>query len=494
MKNEEVHTMQTTAKQQIISLALALALVLPLMPGVTLTAYAESTLYVDGEQVSDATSQDAGGVGWVWDAANQFLILTDYNGGFISAEGSDLTVQLNGTNVITAVDNPFGLYATGNLTITADTAATLTVAVTASGNEVCGIDTAANLFIGGNAAVTAEATIDDGTGPAVFGIRAVESIVISTSGDVTSRATHRAASALQDSYGFYLADAKNAPKLTINGSGAVRGETLGTGNKAAIASVNPDVVWDLGNHALITEPAEGQFIDNYLYGPVGIPASVGVISYSAEPVLPENSGESTDGANDAGVPLTFGTTTFTDVTTSDWFYADVEYVVTNNLFNGVSANAFKPHDYMTRGMLITALYHLAGSPSTAGAASNTFSDVPAGAYYCDAVAWAAHTEVISGVGQGKFAPENAVSRQDAAVILMRYARAAKQNFVATEEYHFFTDDAKIAAYAKNDIQILVNGGIMSGDSGGNTITIDPEGSATRAEIASLLYRFVKKTT
>ncbi|MDR1616479.1 MAG: S-layer homology domain-containing protein, partial [Syntrophomonadaceae bacterium] len=102
--------------------------------------------------------------------------------------------------------------------------------------------------------------------------------------------------------------------------------------------------------------------------------------------------------------------------------------------------------------------------------------------------------IVSGIGDNKFAPDAEITRQDLAAIITRYAEYANKQFPATRQFVTFADDAQIADYAKNDVQTLYNGGIISGKpnlspEGGNVF--DPRGSATRAEVAAMLHRFIE---
>jgi hypothetical protein len=177
---------------------------------------------------------------------------------------------------------------------------------------------------------------------------------------------------------------------------------------------------------------------------------------------------------------------FTDVKVGDWFYADVEYAVTNGLFHGTSATTFSPNIAMTRGMIVTVLYRLAGSPDVS-ALANPFSDVAEGQYYTDAVKWAAEKGIVSGIGDNLFAPEKSVTRQDLAVIILRYADFAGLKLPATQPYTPFNDEADIAGYAKEAVEALFKADIVSGKPGN---LYDPQGTATRAEVAAILHRFI----
>jgi hypothetical protein len=176
---------------------------------------------------------------------------------------------------------------------------------------------------------------------------------------------------------------------------------------------------------------------------------------------------------------------FRDVKSTDWFYKDVEYVLKNGLFNGTSADAFSPNMHMTRGMIVTVLGRL-HKVSASSSARSSFNDVASGQYYTAYVEWAKTNGIVNGVGDNKFAPDRDVSRQDFAVILLRYAEFAKKTIPSTRQAPVFADETNIAGYAKDAIRTLYSGAIINGV-GGNTI--NPEGSATRAEVAAMVHRF-----
>ncbi|MDR1617244.1 MAG: S-layer homology domain-containing protein, partial [Syntrophomonadaceae bacterium] len=117
----------------------------------------------------------------------------------------------------------------------------------------------------------------------------------------------------------------------------------------------------------------------------------------------------------------------------------------------------------------------------------------AGAYYTTAVEWAAANNIVKGYGDGRFGPDDNITREQLAAIIMRYAGYANKQFPVTRQFVTFADDAQIADYAKNAVQALYNGGIISGKpnlspEGGNLF--DPRGEATRAEVAAMLHRFI----
>ncbi|MDR2088540.1 MAG: MBG domain-containing protein [Clostridiales Family XIII bacterium] len=178
---------------------------------------------------------------------------------------------------------------------------------------------------------------------------------------------------------------------------------------------------------------------------------------------------------------------FADVSASDWFFGDVEYAVTNGLFNGTSANAFSPNATMTRGMIVTVLGRLSEVNAAAYTASG-FDDVRQGQYYAAYVEWAKENGIVNGVGGGKFAPDAEVTRQDLAALLARYADFSGKQFPVTLQYVTFEDESLISDYAKKAVETLYCGGIVSGKPGN---LFDPKGNATRAETAAVLHRYAE---
>ena len=190
-------------------------------------------------------------------------------------------------------------------------------------------------------------------------------------------------------------------------------------------------------------------------------------------------------------PNTGASNPFTDVFTSDWFYDDVMFVYQNGLMAGTSATTFAPYDNTTRAQIAVIFYRMEGSPNLEG--KNDFTDVeygPGTAWYYDAVTWAQQSGVMAGYGDGKFGPNDPVTREQLASIFYRYAQYkgydTTQGGMAIRE---FSDYESISSYAVDAVAWAVNVGIMSGKE--NNL-LDPQGTATRAEIAAMLHRFIEK--
>lgn len=176
--------------------------------------------------------------------------------------------------------------------------------------------------------------------------------------------------------------------------------------------------------------------------------------------------------------------TFADVKSSDWFAGAVAFVSSRELFQGVSDAQFAPTVPMTRAMLVTVLHRLEDQPGAGAAAS--FGDVPAGAWYALAVAWASENSIVTGTGSG-FNPDGNVTREQIAAILYRYMRYLGPDVSASGDLSKFSDGGETSGWAEDAMKWAVGAGILTGKSG--TI-LDPTGTASRAEVATMLQRLV----
>lgn len=176
---------------------------------------------------------------------------------------------------------------------------------------------------------------------------------------------------------------------------------------------------------------------------------------------------------------------FVDVNATDWFYSAVLYAYGNDLMNGMDAVTFAPQTPTTRGMIVTILYRMENEPAVT--AENPFVDVLSGKYYYDAVVWAAQNLLADGYGDGTFAPEKAITRQELAAFFYRYAQYKGMSAVTLEEnLGGFSDNAQVSEYAVSAMNWAIGSGLMQGK--GNAL-LDPQGQATRAEIAQVLMNF-----
>ena len=182
-----------------------------------------------------------------------------------------------------------------------------------------------------------------------------------------------------------------------------------------------------------------------------------------------------------------GVNPFTDVSEKDWFYGDVMFVYENGLMLGTSKTLFSPHGTATRGMMATILWRMEGSPAPKG--KNSFTDVEAGKWYADAITWTAENGIFAGYGKDKFGPDDPITREQLAAIFYRYADYKGYNLTVKGNLDKFKDADKVTDYAKTAMQWAVGSGLMKGKSGN---LLDPQGTATRAEIAAMLHRFIEK--
>ena len=182
-----------------------------------------------------------------------------------------------------------------------------------------------------------------------------------------------------------------------------------------------------------------------------------------------------------------GVNPFTDVSEKDWFYGDVMFVYENGLMLGTSKTLFSPHGTATRGMMATILWRMEGSPAPKG--KNSFTDVEAGKWYADAITWTAENGIFAGYGKDKFGPDDPITREQLAAIFYRYADYKGYDLTVKGDLDKFKDADKITDYAKTAMQWAVGSGLMKGKSGN---LLDPQGTATRAEIAAMLHRFIEK--
>lgn len=175
---------------------------------------------------------------------------------------------------------------------------------------------------------------------------------------------------------------------------------------------------------------------------------------------------------------------FVDVADSDWYADAVQYVFANGLMAGTSDTTFSPNATTTRAMIVTILYRLEGTPAVTG--TTAFTDVAAGQYYADAVAWAAQNGIVSGTSATTFSPDGVITREQMAAILYRYAQHKGYDVTAKADLSVFTDAAQVSTYATDAMAWANASGLISGTS---ATTLSPAGSATRAQVATILMRF-----
>ncbi len=186
-----------------------------------------------------------------------------------------------------------------------------------------------------------------------------------------------------------------------------------------------------------------------------------------------------------GIAPTAFAAAYSDVADNAWYRTAVDYVSEHNLMAGTGGGNFEPETPMSRVMLVTVLHRIEGTPSVSG--NGGFSDVPENSYYTTAVAWAAENNIVAGVGSSRFAPHNLITREQFATILYRYADVKGYDISAFAAFDGYTDASQISSFAENAMRWAVGSQIMQGSGG----RLTPSGSATRAQAAAMLMRFME---
>lgn len=178
--------------------------------------------------------------------------------------------------------------------------------------------------------------------------------------------------------------------------------------------------------------------------------------------------------------------TFADVKENDWYYQSVKYAYENGLFSGTD-NGFEPNTAMSRAMLVSVLFRIAApekSPS-----ESAFFDVEEGKWYTESINWAAESGIVSGVTDTEFAPDSDITREQIALIIYRFASYSRYDINAENaDLSVFTDSENVSDYALDAVRYLVGKGIMSGKGAGE---LAPRDKATRAEVATMLMKFLE---
>ncbi len=179
---------------------------------------------------------------------------------------------------------------------------------------------------------------------------------------------------------------------------------------------------------------------------------------------------------------------FTD-TQGHWAMDDIQFVVDRGLMNGDSATTFDPNGAVTRGMFVAALGRLAGA-DVSGYATSSFTDVGADAYYMGYVEWAVEKGIVGGTSATTFAPDNTVTREQVAVMMANYTRTVGISLPKVHTENTFADGANISAEAREAVKTMQMAGVLAGRDGNR---FDPQGTATRAQAAATLRRFIEVT-
>lgn len=368
-----------------------------------------------------------------------------------------------------STDATYTFTADSSHTFTAQFEKVYTVTVNASGG---GTATADKTTAAAGEAVTLTATPNSGyhfTGwtssdGVTFANASSESTTLTMpAGDVTVTAGFTRISSGPTTYAVTAPDAENGT-VRVSPSRASRGTTV-------TITVTPDEGYELesltvldsrDNEIPLTDKGDGKYTFTMPSGKVTVEASFAEIA-------PE--------------PLPFG-----DVDDGDWFADAVRFVYESGMMNGVSETDFAPHATTSRSMIVTILYRLEGEPVVDYAMD--FTDVAGDAYYAEAVRWAASEGIVGGYGGGLFGSDDAVTREQLAVILYRYAVYKGYDVSIGEDTNIlsYADFADLSEYAITAMQWACGAGIVNGTS---ESTLTPQGEATRAQVAAMLMRFVE---
>ncbi len=252
------------------------------------------------------------------------------------------------------------------------------------------------------------------------------------------------------------------------------------------AAIDPEATYTLASHNyMLMDGGDGinMFRDNEIVvQPVLLDNQI-LISY-IEDYLKGTVGKAySDPYGQGRITVKVAATVGFEDTTNHWAAKSIAFVAERGLFSGTSEDKFTPNAAMTRGMLVTVLHRLENKPPVT--TPSAFSDVQPGKYYADAVSWAAQNNIVTGMGDG-FRPETNISREQLAAILYRYAAPDQ----AAGSLDSFPDKGKVSTWAVDAMNWAVSSEIITGDNKGN---LNPAGNATRAEVATILERFITKT-
>ncbi len=186
--------------------------------------------------------------------------------------------------------------------------------------------------------------------------------------------------------------------------------------------------------------------------------------------------------------ITVIATPYTDVLDGNWAVEAVNYVTDKNFMKGLSETTFGPNGALTRGMLVTVLYRMAGSPAVTGKVSEKFSDCTDGSWYADAVLWASANGIVNGYEDGTYKPTKAINRQEMAKVLYGYDKVGGKNAEGITEKLTYTDVDAIGEWAIESVTYCTAAGYLAGSNG----AFNPTGTATRAMGAKVLMNMTKE--
>ena len=264
------------------------------------------------------------------------------------------------------------------------------------------------------------------------------------------------------SYTITVSDTDNG-SVRVSPTSASRGDTV-------TITVDPDAGYELDT--LVVRDTSGALIDVERQSDTQYTFEMPARRVTIEATFVESSTESAD------LP-------FRDVSASAWYYDAVRYVYERGMMAGTGDNQFSPDATTTRAMIVTILYSLENRPA---AGSADFTDVPSGQWYSSPIAWAAANGIVGGYGDGRFGPNDTITREQMAMILYRYAQIKGYDVSNTGDLSRYTDAGQANDWALTALGWANAQGLITGNTAS---TLNPTGSATRAEVATILMRFVE---
>ena len=177
---------------------------------------------------------------------------------------------------------------------------------------------------------------------------------------------------------------------------------------------------------------------------------------------------------------------FTDIKSNDYYINALEYMYTNKYVNGTSETKFSPYINLSRAMLVTILWNMEGNPKVN--ATNKFPDVKSNMWYTDAIVWASKNKIINGNNDGTFKPSSNITREAVSTILRNYATFKGKSVNTYANLNSFIDAKGVSSWAKDSVQWAIKNKIIKGKSNGTRI--DPKGTATRAEVVTMIKNYI----
>ena len=283
--------------------------------------------------------------------------------------------------------------------------------------------------------------------------------------------------------------AKDQKTIALVVAGAADGSTITyTSGDPSVASVDENGLVTIHKPGTVMITACASAVGTYAETTVSVMLTVKT-SQVITPVRPapdqdEDEQPEQDDSCDGTVADNCPAVVFADVNTAMWYHKAVDYVLMNGIMSGMGGNTFQPNGNLSRAMMVQILYNMEGKPAVVG--QSTFEDVSDGDWYHDAIVWANANGIVNGLSHTAFGPNGNITREQMVAILYRYAQYKGLDISARTPLTAYADDEKISAWAKENVAWGVAVGLISG-TGNNKL--DPNGNATRAQIAQVMMNF-----